>query len=61
LVLNLLNIAEHVVCLLLALNRKIVLSNQIVKQFNFVLNNLIGFDLNGKTIGIIGTGTMEMS
>jgi D-lactate dehydrogenase len=51
-------IAEHAVCLLQALNRKVVLSNQRVKQFNFDLNNLIGFDLNGKTIGIIGTGTI---
>jgi D-lactate dehydrogenase len=51
-------IAEHAVCLLLALNRKLIVSNQRIKQFNFDLNNLIGFDLNGKTIGIIGTGTI---
>ena len=49
-------IAEHAVAILLALNRKLILSNQRVKQFNFDINNLIGFDLNHKTIGILGTG-----
>jgi len=49
-------IAEHAASLLLALNRKIVESNRRVKQFNFDINNLIGFDLNNKTVGIIGTG-----
>ncbi len=49
-------IAEHAVALLLALNRKLIVSNQRVKYFNFNLNNLIGFDLNGKTVGVLGTG-----
>jgi D-lactate dehydrogenase len=49
-------IAEHATGLLLALNRKLIESNQRVKRFNFNLNHLIGFDLNKKTIGIIGTG-----
>ena len=49
-------IAEHATALLLALNRKITTSNTRVKQFNFNLNHLIGFDLNNKTVGIIGTG-----
>ena len=49
-------IAEHATALLLTLNRNMILSNQRVKQFNFDLNNLIGFDLNGKTVGILGTG-----
>ncbi|WNH07774.1 2-hydroxyacid dehydrogenase [Thalassobellus suaedae] len=49
-------IAEHAVGLLLALNRKLIESNLRVKHFNFNLNNLIGFDLNAKTVGIIGTG-----
>lgn len=49
-------IAEHAVSLLLALNRKLIESNQRVKSFNFDLNHLIGFDLNNKTVGIIGTG-----
>jgi D-lactate dehydrogenase len=49
-------IAEHAVGLLLAVNRKLIESNRRVKQFNFDLNNLVGFDLNNKTVGIIGTG-----
>jgi len=49
-------IAEHAVAILLALNRKLILSNQRIKQFNFDINNLIGFDLKNKTVGILGTG-----
>lgn len=49
-------VAEHAAALLLALNRKITLSSERIKKFNFDLNDLIGFDLNGKTVGIIGTG-----
>lgn len=49
-------IAEHAVSLLLALNRKLIESNERVEHFNFDLNHLIGYDLNNKTIGIIGTG-----
>ena len=49
-------IAEHATALLLALNRKLIESNKRVNQFNFSQDNLIGFDLNNKTIGIIGTG-----
>lgn len=49
-------IAEHAVGLLLTLNRKLIEANKRVKSFNFDLNNLVGFDLNNKTIGVIGTG-----
>lgn len=49
-------IAEHAIGLLLTLNRKLIEANKRVKSFNFDLNNLIGFDLNNKTIGIVGTG-----
>lgn len=49
-------IAEHAVSLLLTLNRKLIESNQRVKHFNFNLDSLIGFDLNNKTVGIVGTG-----
>lgn len=51
-------IAEHTVALLLTLNRKLIESNQRVKKLNFDLNNLTGFDLNNRTVGIIGTGRM---
>ncbi|GAB4157589.1 MAG: D-lactate dehydrogenase [Winogradskyella sp.] len=49
-------IAEHAVTLLLALNRKLIEANDNIRRFNFELNHLTGFDLNGKTVGIIGTG-----
>ena len=49
-------IAEHAVALILALNRKIILANTQVHAHNFTTTSLIGFDLNGKTVGIIGAG-----
>jgi D-lactate dehydrogenase len=49
-------VAEHAVALLLTLNRKIHRSFNRVRELNFSLNGLEGFDLHGKTAGIIGTG-----
>jgi D-lactate dehydrogenase len=49
-------VAEHAVALLLALNRKIPRANNRVHDLNFSLNGLVGFDLHGKTAGIVGTG-----
>jgi D-lactate dehydrogenase len=49
-------VAEHAVALLLALNRKIARANNRVRDLNFSLSGLVGFDLHGKTAGIIGTG-----
>lgn len=49
-------VAEHTVALLLNINRKIYKSYQRVKKYNFSLDGLLGFDIHGKTIGVIGTG-----
>jgi D-lactate dehydrogenase len=49
-------VAEHTVALLMALNRKIHRAYNRVREQNFSLSGLVGFDLNGKTVGIIGTG-----
>jgi len=49
-------VAEHAVALLLALNRKIPRANNRVRDLNFSLSGLVGFDLHGKTAGIFGTG-----
>jgi len=49
-------IAEHAVGLLLALNRKLIKAHDQVQHYNFLLDELVGFDLNGKTVGIVGTG-----
>ena len=49
-------IAEHVVALIQTLNRKTHRAYNRVREGNFSLVGLVGFDLHGKTIGIIGTG-----
>jgi D-lactate dehydrogenase len=49
-------VAEHTVALLLALVRKIPRAHNRVRELNFSLAGLVGFDLHGKTAGIIGTG-----
>jgi D-lactate dehydrogenase len=49
-------VAEHTVALLLTLNRKIHRAYNRVRELNFSLNGLVGFDIHGKTVGIVGTG-----
>ncbi len=49
-------VAEHTVALLQTLNRKIHRAYNRVRELNFSLSGLVGFDLHGKTIGILGTG-----
>lgn len=49
-------VAEHAMALLLTLNRKIHKAYNRTREFDFRLSGLTGFDLYGKTIGIIGTG-----
>jgi D-lactate dehydrogenase len=49
-------VAEHAVALLLTLNRKIHRAYNRVRDQNFSLTGLVGFDLHGKTVGIVGTG-----
>jgi len=49
-------VAEHAVALLLTLNRKTHRAYNRVRESNFSLDGLVGFDLHGKTVGVIGTG-----
>ncbi|MDQ4077660.1 MAG: 2-hydroxyacid dehydrogenase [Chloroflexota bacterium] len=49
-------VAEHAVGLILDLNRRIHRAYNRVREGNFSLEGLLGFDLHGKTVGIIGTG-----
>ena len=49
-------VAEHAVALMLALNRKLIRAHNRVMDQNFSLDGLVGFDMNEKTVGIIGTG-----
>jgi D-lactate dehydrogenase len=51
-------VAEHAMAMILTLNRKIHKAYNRVREQNFSLNGLLGFDLHGKTIGIIGTGNI---
>lgn len=49
-------VAEYTVALMLALNRKLILSDRQMHSRNFLSDSLVGFDLHGKTVGIIGLG-----
>lgn len=49
-------VAEHAVALMLALNRKVHRAYYRTRDNNFTLNGLLGFDMYGKTAGVIGTG-----
>jgi D-lactate dehydrogenase len=49
-------VAEHAVALMLALNRKIHKAYNKTREANFTIDGLIGFDVHGKTVGVIGTG-----
>ncbi|MDC3958826.1 2-hydroxyacid dehydrogenase [Polyangium jinanense] len=49
-------VAEHAAALILALNRKIHKAYARVREGNFSLEGLVGFDMVGKTAGVIGTG-----
>jgi D-lactate dehydrogenase len=49
-------VAEHAVALILALNRRIPRAHNRVREGNFSLDGLMGFDLRGRTVGIVGTG-----
>lgn len=49
-------VAEHAVGLMLAVNRKLHRAHNRVREGNFSLEGLLGFDMHGKTVGILGTG-----
>lgn len=49
-------VAEHTVALIQTLNRKIHRAYNRVREGNFALQGLLGFDLHGKTAGVVGTG-----
>ena len=51
-------VAEHAVAMILTLNRKTHKAYNRVREQNFSLNGLLGFNLYGKTVGVIGTGNI---
>lgn len=50
------SIAEHAMGMMLCINRKLHKAYIRTRDFNFSLNGMIGYDLHGKTVGIVGTG-----
>lgn len=55
------SVAEHAVALLMAVNRRILESQWMMQLQDFRLDRLVGFDVHGKTVGIIGTGKIGMA
>lgn len=51
-------VAEHAVAMIMTLNRKVHKAYNRIREQNFSLNGLLGFDLYGKTVGVIGTGNI---
>ena len=54
-------VAEHTLALILTLNRKLHKAYNRTKEDNFSLQGLLGFNLNGKTVGLIGTGKIGLA
>lgn len=54
-------VAEHTIALLMTINRKTHKAYQRTRDANFSLEGLVGFNLHGKTIGIIGTGRIGVA
>jgi D-lactate dehydrogenase len=54
-------VAEHAVGLILALDRKIHRAYARVREGNFSLSGLVGFDLHGRTVGVVGTGKIGVA
>lgn len=54
-------VAEYTVALMLTLNRKIHKAASRVREGNFALEGMLGFDLRGRTVGIIGTGKIGVN
>lgn len=49
-------VAEHTVAMIMSLNRNIHRAHARVREGNFALDGLLGFDMKGRTVGIVGTG-----
>ena len=54
-------VAEHTAALILTLNRKTHRAFNRVREGNFELDGLIGFDLKGRTVGVVGTGKIGLA
>lgn len=55
------SIAEHAVAMLMAANRKLIESQLLLQLHDFRLDTLVGFDVHGKTVGVVGTGKIGIA
>lgn len=55
------SVAEHTVTMMLALNRRIHRAYNRVREGNFALDGLLGFNMHGRSVGIIGTGRIGLA
>lgn len=55
------SVAEHAVAMLMALNRKIVQGQALIDQQDYRIDSLMGFDIYGKTVGVVGTGKIGIA
>lgn len=55
------SVAEHTVAMMLSLNRRIHRAYSRVREGNFALDGLLGFDMHGRTAGIVGTGRIGLA
>jgi D-lactate dehydrogenase len=53
-------VAEHAAALLMTLNRRVHRAYMRVREGNFALEGLLGFDVHGKTVGVVGTGKIGL-
>ncbi|MGX9080528.1 NAD(P)-dependent oxidoreductase, partial [Klebsiella pneumoniae] len=53
--------AEHAVGMMMCLNRRIHKAYQRTRDANFSLEGLVGFNMHGKTVGVIGTGKIGLA
>lgn len=54
-------VAEHAVAMLMAVNRKLIRGQQLMELQDFRIDSLKGFDIHGKTVGVIGTGKIGIA
>jgi len=54
-------VAEHTVAMIMALNRHIPRAHARVREGNFALDGLLGFDMKGRTVGVVGTGRIGIA
>jgi D-lactate dehydrogenase len=55
------SVAEHTVAMMLALNRRIHRAYNRVREGNFALDGLLGFDMHGRHVGVVGTGRIGLA